>query len=180
MKFKAKQYWDTRSDEWTSTKHYNEAEAAEIEAFLDLFDSSIVLVADLGCGTAPYFNLFTNRDLYYVGTDVSNKQVKWCLKTHPSIMFLVEDLKNLSVKADLAFCGRSLMNVPTEYFPEVAKRINENFKYALIIDFREDVNNKGEAPQSQYHKFSEHFKIIDTKNLNDLNKIMWVQCNGKL
>jgi len=108
-----KKIYDLLAKEFSATRNQNWPEVSKLIKYVKKGDK----VLDLGCGNGRLYKILKNKEVEYIGVDISKKLIEIARKNYPKTRFLVADALNLSFlksSFDLIFAIAFLHHIPSK------------------------------------------------------------------
>jgi len=108
-----KKVYDFLAKNFSQTRNQNWPEIEELIKYVRKGDK----ILDLGCGNGRLYKILKNKEVEYIGVDISKKLIEIARKNYPKTRFLVADALNLSFlksSFDLIFAIAFLHHIPSK------------------------------------------------------------------
>jgi len=110
---KNKENYDLIAEDFSSTRSSLWPELQQFSSWVEEGDR----ILDIGCGNGRLLNLFSDKDVSYIGLDSSSRLVKLAQQDHPGREFIVGDFLEVTFPSDTfdkAFAIAFLHHIPSE------------------------------------------------------------------
>ena len=110
---KNKENYDLIAEDFSATRN---SLWPDLERFGELVEDGDKIL-DLGCGNGRLLNIFSNKDIHYVGLDSSPRLVRIAQDEHPGHEFIIGDILEVTFPSDTfdkAFAIALLHHIPSE------------------------------------------------------------------
>jgi ubiquinone/menaquinone biosynthesis C-methylase UbiE len=111
----------------------------EFDFLFDKYLSSGDRVADLGCGNGRFYSSFKNKNVDYLGIDVSDKLIEIARKNYPEAKFEVSSVEKMNDKSfDKVYSIAVLHHIPSyelrlNFLKEIKRILKDDGKLILTV-----------------------------------------------